>query len=192
MKIRSFWVLFFTFTIVSFGFSGCNTTKTTSSKLLQSRLRCLKNDQDKLFQTYEAYSYAFDRNNTSQRIDSIANILSNKAERDTLFVIEYCNWPLYNYRAYIWNRKTGYSIFDSGEIFNTINEDSRLIKLIERWNKSHILSISHSKPKAYEGEKQRLFMCSRLIMYKGECIEVETISLQDIDMDYPKSPTIFE
>lgn len=192
MKIKTLWVSFFFCAIVSIGVSGCSTIKSTSTKLQQSRNRCLKNDQDRLFRTYKAYGYAYDRNNTSQRIDSIANILSNKAERDTLFVIEYCNWPLYDYRAYIWNRKSGYSVFDSGGISNTINEDSRLIKLIETWNKSNILSKSHSKPKAYEGEKQRLIMCSRLVMYKGKCIEVETLSLQEIDMDYPKSPVILE
>lgn len=170
--------------------TGCQSTTKINSLLTMSQEKALSNDQHIMAKAYKAYSCARDKNNIRQIIDTLTAALSFGKAMDTIYIIEHCNYPFFDYYASIWNRNSGYSIDDTGKIVDTVNEDIRFIELIETWNKKNILSKSHARPLVYESEKQRLTMCNRLIMNNGSCVECETICISDMDMDCPIIPLI--
>lgn len=184
--------IYFFCTILSIGVSGCITQKNPSFLLVKSRNEFLIKEQQIMKQDFEAYNNAYNKNKIGQLIDSITMSISDQYGMDTLFIIERCNPQLYYYISYIWNGNSCYTIYNSGEIENGTRKDERLLKLIESWDEQQMASISHAKPLAYEGSFQRRIMCSRLIMNKGVCINVETICLSDINFDCSDNPKIFE
>lgn len=172
---------------------GCSVNKSTFSMLTKSHKQCLNQEKIGLSKAFDAYRIAKNNNNISQTIDSVIMSLTNKNDKDTIYIVEDCNPPLYSYNAIIWSRGNAVTLFGSGVILGGIgDEDKELISIVEKWDRLSILQKSHEQPLSYSGEWVETRIASRIIMGEGKCLRVETICFPAIDMYNASTPTIGE
>ena len=174
--------------------TGCKVSKPINDLLLESQNNCLEYNQTRLAEIFEAYQIARCNNNISQTIDSIITSISNGKEQDTIFILENCNPPIYSYYAIIWNKDDVYTLSGSGSIVKRVrNEDNlKLMKLIEKWDKDEIISKSHEQPLKYYGEWIESRIASRIVMRQGKCEAAESIFFTDIDWESTDIPWLIE
>ena len=127
------------------GVTGCKVSKPINALLLESQNVCLIDNQTRLEKMFEAYQYGRRIRNISQPIDSIMTAISSGKEQDTIFILESCNPPLYSYYAIVWNKDNAFTLYNSESIVKGLgNEDElKLMRLIEKWDKEEIMSKSH-------------------------------------------------
>lgn len=185
-------IVFFIISLCSM--SGCQVSKTISLSLSESQKNCLKATQNLLVDIFEAYQIARQTNNIGQTIDSIMTSISYGKEQDTIFIIESCNPPLYSYYAIIWNKDDVYSLTGSGTIVKRVrSEDNiKLMKLVEKWNKNEIISTSHEKPLSYCGEWLNSRIASCIVIRQGKCETSESVFFSDIDWESCNLPLLLE
>ena len=176
------------------GITGCKVNKPINTLLLESQNNCLKYNQTCLADIFEAYQIARCNNNISQIIDSIVVSVSSGKERDTIFILESCNPPLYSYHAIIWNKDNVFTLSASGSIIKKVrNEDSvKLMRMLEVWDKEEIMSKSHEQPLKYYGEWIESRIASRIIMRQGKCKATESIFFSAIDWGSTDVPFLLE
>lgn len=180
--------------IVLCGITGCKVSKPVNTSLLESQNKCLKYNQTCLADIFEAYQIARCNNNISQTIDSIVVSISSGKERDTIFVLECCNPPLYSYYAIIWNKDNVFTLSASGSIIKKVrNEDClKLMKMIEIWDKEEVVSKSHEQPLKYHGAWIESRIASRFIIRQTKCEAAESIFFSDIDWGSTDVPFLLE
>ena len=174
--------------------SSCEVVGNINSKLSKSQNKCLEYNQMVLSDTFEAYRIARLNNNVDQTIDSVVTAISSGKDRDTVFVIETCNPPLFSYYAIIWDKDNVFTLSRSGRLKNdVVNEnDIKVMQMIERWDKEEILSKSHEKPFIYYGEWPNTRIASRIMMSETDCVSIESVLFSAIDFDMDVVPTLIE
>lgn len=181
------------YSIVLLSLLGCASSRTTQTMLNNSHKKCYTEETERLSQAFEAYKLARSRNNVSQTMDSIITAFSNKDDKDTIYILESCNPPLYQYYAMIWNRHNSITLFGSGTTTKQMgSEDQLLISLIENWDKPKILEASHEKPMSYGSEWEESRIASRIILENGKCLQIETIYFSPIDMKNTNIPVLWD
>lgn len=188
-------IVIITIIITICAMTGCKVSGTIGSTLQESQNRCLKQNQIDLMKIFDAYQYARSMYNTNHIIDSIIISISLKNQRDTIFIIEDCSPPLYSYYAIIWNRNNGFTLYGSGNYEKRIlnNENtSKTMKLIEKWDKSEIISKSHEKPLIYYGEWMQSCIASRIILNNSKVESIESVFYSEIDWENDRDPWLLE
>lgn len=188
-------VLFHTFIISLFLFClcGCSVNRSTCTLLTKSHKQCLEQEKIHLSNVFDAYRIAKNKNNIGQTIDSVVMSFSNRNDRDTIYMIEECNPPLYSYNAVIWNSRNAITIFGSGSISSKLEDDDRrLIGIVEEFDRLRILQKSHEQPLSYSGEWEETRIASRIIMERGKSVHVESILFKAIDVNSNNVPILIE
>lgn len=180
--------------IILCGVSGCKVSETISLSLSESQNNCLKYNQTALMDIFEAYRIARCNNNISPIIDSIITSISYGKEKDTIFILECCNPPLYSYYAIIWNNDNVYTLSGSGSIVKKVRSEGnlKLMRIIEKWDKDDIISKSHEQPLKYYGEWIESRIASRIVMRQEKCESAESILFSDIDWESKDVPFLLE
>lgn len=173
------------------GLIGCKTSKLPNTLLCESQNDCLKYNQTCLAKIFKSYQTARCGYNINQAIDSIVASISAEKERDTIFIIETCNPPVYDYFALIWNKDQVFTVYSGGPII--INNDHsgnnfKLMRLIEKWDKEEIMTKNHKQPLKYEGDWVQSKIASRIIMSQAKCESSESIFFTDIDWESKDIP----
>lgn len=172
---------------------GCSVNRSTCSMLAKSHKQCLEQEKECLYNTFEAYRKAKNKNNIGETIDSVVMSFSNRNGKDTIYMVEDCNPPLYSYNAVIWNSGKAVTLFGSGVISDKIaDEDKKLIGIVEKWDRLRILQKSHEQPLSHSGEWEETRIASRIIMEGGKCVHVESILFTAIDVNANNVPVVIE
>ena len=172
--------------------SSCNVNKTSSTLLWESQRRCLKENQTRLEEKFDTYQNIRCKKNLNHIIDSLVTSISSENEKDTIYVIESCNPPLYVYYAFIWNKDSAFTL----QIYPVLIKkgvpeiDKELLRIIEKWDENEIISKSHEKSLHYQGNWDQTSIASRLIMVNGKCEIVESIYFFQMDLECKDVPVI--
>ena len=135
------------------GLLGCSVNRSTCSMLAKSHKQCLEQEKEELCNRFDAYRIAKNRNNIGETIDSVVVAFSNRNGKDTIYMVEDCNPPLYSYNAVIWNSGKAVTLFGSGVISDKIvDEDKKMIEIVEKWDRLRLLQKSHEQPLSHSGE----------------------------------------
>lgn len=146
----------------------------------------------------ERYSLAKQDGVVGKVVDSIVSTMV-LGDCDTLFILENCNPPMYEYQYYaiLLNRDNGWMIYGDGTVYNNYeprNESEKgLMELVREFDYSKILRYEHERPLAYHGSESRNRIMTRIIITKGKCVNVQSyIIMNDIRFSRKTSPVIID
>lgn len=165
-----------------------------SSHTLESMISSAqKQSIDDYLQQLDAYHLEHKYTHAAATRDSLIQVMVNQPE-DTIYIVEYCNPPLYTYFAYIWNSHKQFVFYDNGSVYEQpiFERDKPLIPLIEKWDKRQINIYSNSKPLVHNGYWMESVIATRLIFGNGKCINADAILFREIDFDCTAPITIIE
>ncbi len=188
LKMRR--TIYFFFSLL-FLLSGCGSSD-YGVLLNKSQKDALLENHKKEIGISQALNLSRTSSAVSQLMDSVITIINQKERCDTVFIVDECNPPLFEYHAYIWGRTTVYLLKDgcpTAKVCVDNSFDKRLKSLIEEWNQQLILIYSNSKPFTYYHPWTRNVVASRIVLSKGMPTDISSIVFKSIDFDYLGTPS---
>lgn len=143
------------------------------------------------------YELAKQNGVVGKAIDSILHttVLS---ETDTVFLIENCNPPMYQYQYYAFlliNEKE-WTIYWDGKVQNNNTprnaSETKMKELVRRFNYNEICRLEHERPLAYHGAETRYQIITRFVFRNGHFVNVQSYIMHDIRLEGETSPVIFD
>ena len=172
---------------------GCS-SGSYSLLINKSHKSALAQKQKKELASAEAFYLSRSNPAISRLIDSVVTIITQEEGCDTLYIVEKCNPPLYEYIAYIWGRTSMYLVRDgypSAKAYVDTTLDKRFKSLIEEWNQEMISRYSNSKPFAYFHPWTETVVATRIIISK-EGPKVSSVVFRRIDFDSTAEPSFLD
>lgn len=188
IKMRRTTIFFFS---LLFLLSGCSSSD-YGVLLNKSHKAALSENHKKENDISQALNLSRTSLAVSRLMDSVITLINQKERCDTIFIVDECNPPLFEYHAYIWGRTTVYLLKDGYPTTNICVDnsfDKRFKSLIEEWNQQSILIYSNSKPFTHYHPWTKYVVASRIILAKGVPTDISSVVFKSIDFDYRGTPS---
>lgn len=153
---------------------------------------------NKIRKDIKRYSLAKQDGIVGKVVDSIVSTMVFR-DCDTLFILEDCNPPMYEYQYYaiLLYRDKGWTIYWDGTVYNNYepkNESEKgIMEIVREFDYTKILRYEHERPLAYYGSESRNRIMTRIIIANGKCVNVQSyIIMNEIQFYGETSPVIFD